>query len=182
MHRSPGSKTVNAISGISKSERSHPSCACRFHGCSAKRKSRHRFGADFGLRFQTFGGFAPGLLLVASWDMPKKAAENPSPLTSSPAERLARLLSANSGICYYQDLPDKEFPDVKCSIYGAPKTNELFVRLSNGRVSVVAVAPSPVIFPTMTDRIFGMDAADHAVAFALADRLWESNRAVLAGR
>jgi hypothetical protein len=68
---------------------------------------------------------------------------------------------------------------VKCSIYGAPKTNELFVRISNGKVSFVTVAPSPVEFPVMADRVFGLDAADHSVAFGLADRLWEENREAL---
>ena len=68
---------------------------------------------------------------------------------------------------------------MKCSIYGVPKTNELFVRIANGKISFVAVAPSPLEFPVMADRIFGMDVADHAVAFGLADKLWEQHRAEL---
>lgn len=90
--------------------------------------------------------------------------------------RLERLLRANACIVYHDNLPDRDYPQVKCSIYGAPKTNELFVRISNGRVSFVAVAASPVEFPVMADRIFGLDAADHAVAFGLADQLWQAHR------
>lgn len=95
--------------------------------------------------------------------------------------RLERLLRSKACIVYHDELPDPEFPAVTCSIYGAPKTNELFVRLTNGRVAFVAVAPSPVEFPVMADRLFGLDAADHAVAFGLADRLWEKNRLALTG-
>ncbi len=99
-----------------------------------------------------------------------------------PEARLERLLRSNAGIVFHENLPDREHPQVKCSIYGAPKTNELFVRISNGRVSFVAVAPSPVEFPVMADRVFGLDASDHAVAFHLADQLWEKHRAALLTR
>lgn len=104
-----------------------------------------------------------------------------NPLRGSPKEQLHRLLEANACIVYHHDLPDPEYPAIRCSIYGAPKTNELFVRLSNKVVEFVAVAPSPVAFPTMADRIFGLDVLDHSVAFELADRLWEIHRAELIG-
>jgi hypothetical protein len=96
--------------------------------------------------------------------------------------RLERLLRAKACIVYHENLPDREHPQVKCSIYGAPKSNELFVRISNGRVSFVAVAPSPVEFPVMGDRVFGLDAADHAAAFGLADQLWLKHCAALLAR
>lgn len=96
-----------------------------------------------------------------------------------PAERLKVLLQAKQCIVYHEDLPDPEYPDVKCSVYGAPRTNELFVRLSNGERAFVEVAPSPVTFPVMADRIFGLDVEDHAVAFGLADQMWERYRAEL---
>ena len=95
------------------------------------------------------------------------------------SERLDRLLRANGCIVYHEDIPDREYAQVKCSIYGAPKTNELFVRLSNRGFSVVAVAPSPLAYPVMADRVFGLDVADHAVAFGLADKLWELHRSEL---
>ena len=103
------------------------------------------------------------------------------PPDETPEQRLQRLLQSNGCIVYHNALPDPEYPNVKCSIYGAPKTNELFVRLTNGTVEFVGVAPSPVVFPVMADRIFGLDVLDHAVAFELADRLWETHRTDLAG-
>jgi len=96
-----------------------------------------------------------------------------------PGVRLDRLLRSNGCIVFEDNLPDREFPHVKCSIFGAPKTNELFVQLSNGKVSFVGVAVSELLFPVMADRVFGIDAADHAVAFELADRIWDKNRAAL---
>jgi hypothetical protein len=110
--------------------------------------------------------------------MPRPPLSNEPP----PETRLERLLRSNSGIVYHENLPDREHPQVKCSIYGAPKTNELFVRISNCHVSFVAVAPSPVEYPVMADRVFGLDAADHTVAFGIADQLWEKHRAVLLAR
>jgi hypothetical protein len=86
------------------------------------------------------------------------------------------MLRGNACIVYHEGIPDREYPDVKCAIYGDPKANELFVRLSHGSVSFVAVAPSPLDYPVMADRVFGLDVADHAVAFGLADKLWEQHR------
>lgn len=103
------------------------------------------------------------------------------PPDEMPEQRLQRLLQSNGCIVYHNELPDPEYPNVKCSIYGAPKTNELFVRLTNGVKEFVAVAQSPVMFPVMADRIFGLDVLDHAIAFELADRLWETHRTDLAG-
>lgn len=95
---------------------------------------------------------------------------------NSPAARLEQYLRAHACIPYEENLPDREFPRIKCSIYGVPKTNELFVRLTNGILSFVAVTPSPLVSPAMADRIFGIDAADAQVAFGLADKLWEDHR------
>lgn len=97
----------------------------------------------------------------------------------TPEARLERLLRARACIVYHDDLPDPEFPHVRCSIFGAPKTNELFVKLTNGTVTFVAVTPSPVSFPAMADRLFGLDDSDHSVAFGLADQLWELHRSAL---
>lgn len=93
--------------------------------------------------------------------------------------RLARLLQAKACIVYHEDLPDREFPTVRCSIYGAPKTNELFVKLTNGSVTFVEAVESGVLFPPMADRIFGMDVLDQQIAFSLAERMWENHKAAL---
>jgi hypothetical protein len=91
-------------------------------------------------------------------------------------KRLAKLLRAKGTIPYHENLPDKEHAYVKCSIYGAPKTNELFVKLTNGEVTFVEVIESGLLHPAMADRIFGMDISDSNDAFALAERMWKKYR------
>jgi hypothetical protein len=94
----------------------------------------------------------------------------------SPEAKLAQLLQSNSYIVYHDQIPDREHPHVKCSIFGALKTNELYVRVENSKRAYVAVAPSPLVFPVMADRIFGLDASDEKVAFGLADQLWDKHK------
>ncbi len=93
-----------------------------------------------------------------------------------PVARLAALLRTDKYIPFHVDLPDKEFPYVTLSIYGAVQTNELFVRLTNGISTFVEVIDSPLFAPAMADRIFGMDALDADVAFARANEMWEKHR------
>ena len=57
--------------------------------------------------------------------------------------------------------------------------NELFVKLTNGTVTFVEAIESPLLSPPMADRIFGMDVLDNAVAFNLADQMWEKHKAAL---
>jgi hypothetical protein len=97
-----------------------------------------------------------------------------SPLDA--AQRLAELLRTKGVIPYHVDMPDKEFPYVKGSIYGAPKTNELFVKLTNGKVTFVEAIESGLLHPAMADRIFGMDVMDWNDAIALAERMWEKHK------
>jgi len=68
---------------------------------------------------------------------------------------------------------DKEYPYIKLSIWGSIPTNELFVKLSNGVVEFVASVPSPLIYPVMADRRFGIDVSDHRAAIELAEKLWD---------
>jgi hypothetical protein len=100
---------------------------------------------------------------------------------ASPAARLDHYLKANACIPYEENLKDREHPHITCSIFGVPKTNELFVRITNGTLSFVEVTPSPVAFPVMADRVFGIDVADAHAAFALAEKLWERHRDALLG-
>lgn len=93
--------------------------------------------------------------------------------------RLDRLLQSNGCIVYHENLPDREYPEVLCSIYGATKSNELFVRLTNGTSTFVEAVPSDLLHPPMADRIFGMDIADHHTAFNLATSMWEKYQNVL---
>ena len=102
--------------------------------------------------------------------------ENQSPSDQSAQHQLEGILRSNRVIRFFEELPDKEFPFVKCSIYGATKTNELFVRISSGKISFVESLPSRLITPPMEDRIFGMDAWDQEDAFGLAELMWQKYR------
>lgn len=108
-----------------------------------------------------------------------REAEHPGTSDVDPKTRLEELIRSNRVVRFYEDIPDKEYPFVTCSIYGARKTNEIFVRLSNGQVSFVGAAPSRLQAPPMEDRIFGMDVLDQQDAFRLAEQLWKSHRAAL---
>lgn len=103
--------------------------------------------------------------------------------SSSPApndaDRLAALLKAEACIPYIVDSQDKEYPYITLSVYGAPKTNELFIRLSNGEVSFVEAIRSPLIYPFMADRIFGIDTMDQEAAINHALAMWERHKDAL---
>ena len=92
------------------------------------------------------------------------------------SDRLAKLIAENQVIVFEAGFPDEEFPYVICSMWGAMPSNEIFVRLTNGVVSFVESVPSPLIFPTMADRVFGMDVVDSQVAVELADRMWAAHK------
>jgi hypothetical protein len=77
------------------------------------------------------------------------------------------------------DVPDREYPYVVWSIWGAITTNELFVRVGNGQLSFVESAKSGLIAPTMGDRIFGMDVSDEREADELVNRMWETHKSEL---
>jgi hypothetical protein len=96
------------------------------------------------------------------------------------AARLDALLASNEHIIpYMENVADREFPFVTLSVYGATETNELFLSLTNGRIRFVEVIESPVFFPVMADRIFGIDVLDSHAALSHADQMWEKHKAEL---
>jgi hypothetical protein len=95
---------------------------------------------------------------------------------ASPAQRLQAFLAAKQLIVFEDDIRDKEYPYIRCSMWGAIPTNELFVRLTNGEVTFVDCVPSPLEVPVMADRMFGMDVFDAQAAGALADAMWERHK------
>jgi len=111
-----------------------------------------------------------------------KSVDNTPQSQNNAATRLAALLETTKFIPFEIDIADKEYAYIKLSIYGAIETNELFVKLTNGKAVFVDVVESPLDYPRMGDRIFGMDASDAQVSFALATRLWEANKNTLIQR
>lgn len=99
--------------------------------------------------------------------------------TPNDADRLAALLKAEACIPFIVDSADHEYRYITLSVYGAPKTNELFIRLTNGEVSFVEAIPSPLIYPFMADRIFGMDVMDNQAAINHALGMWERHKHAL---
>lgn len=77
---------------------------------------------------------------------------------------------------FADEIPDKEYPYIRCSMWGAIPTNELFVSLSNGEVFFVECIPSPLDVPVMSDRVLGMDEEDADAAGDLADAMWANHR------
>jgi len=101
-------------------------------------------------------------------------------LQFTPAARLARLRQARAGgVLLHEATFSRRHPQVKLVIYGAIRTNELFVELSNSERSFVDVVPSPLAWPLMADRVFGIDVSDAMVAFDRVDRLWKRHKAEL---
>lgn len=90
----------------------------------------------------------------------------------APAVRLRALLAENAVIRYLERVRDREFPSIHWSVFGAPATNELFVCVSNGRTDFVEAIESPLLYPPMADRIFGIDVADLRAAEELSGRMW----------
>jgi len=105
----------------------------------------------------------------------------PSNANSAEA-RLTALLGTKDCIPFHDNLPDKEYPYIQLSIYGSIKTNELFVKITNGEAVFVEAIPSPLISPSMANRIFGMDVEDSQVAFGHAEMMWEKHKDVLIRR
>lgn len=94
-------------------------------------------------------------------------------------ERLADFIKCRQAIQFVADADDKEYPYIKLSVWGAIPTNELFIKLSNGVVEFVGVTPSPLIFPGMGDRRFGMDVNDERAAYACAEAVWDKHKGQL---
>lgn len=69
---------------------------------------------------------------------------------------------------------DKKHGDIQWTVFGAIDTNEVIVRATvNGR-HFYRAAPSPLVFPPMADRIFGIDVMDDRLAQHLSGELWQS--------
>ena len=95
-------------------------------------------------------------------------------------ERLNTLLAKKNALIPYQEnATDKEYPQISYWVYGAPKTGELFIKITNGKASFVKAIPSPVAYPQMSDRRFGIDEADLQASFEAADALWAKPKAEL---
>jgi hypothetical protein len=95
------------------------------------------------------------------------------------ALRLAEAIARGEVIAYLEDSGDKEYPDLRWSIYGLPRTGEIAVRVSIGDLTLAIAEASPLQLPAMEDRIFGIDVVDQQLANELSETLWTSHADVL---
>lgn len=105
----------------------------------------------------------------------KKAKRSPSK-PSVAERRLAAMLGTKYCIPFHENLPDKKYKYIQLSIYGSVRTNELFIKLTNGKAVFVEAIGSPVLVPSMASRIFGMDVEDSKEAFRHAEVMWQKHK------
>jgi hypothetical protein len=88
--------------------------------------------------------------------------------------RLNEAKAAGKAILFGEDLQDKEHAEVTWTQYGLMDSNEVVVVARYRGRSFAIAGPSPLLYPVMADRVFGMDVADEQYAFELSDRLWSN--------
>lgn len=94
-------------------------------------------------------------------------------------ERLKAAVTAGRVISYGNDTPDKECPEVRWAWFGLIDTNEIVVVAQYRDLEFAIAEPSPLIYPAMADRIFGIDVADGNLTMELSKRLWPKIRKYL---
>ena len=85
---------------------------------------------------------------------------------------LDQLLQAKSLIPFMENTPDSDVEGMLWFIYGHPAKNEIVVALIRGPESLIAAVPSPVLYPRMAERIFGLDMDDMRVAEELSHAIF----------
>lgn len=88
-------------------------------------------------------------------------------------KELDSLIGANALIPYMDKTKDTQHDGLFWFIYGHPQTNELIVALDAGESWIIAAIPSPVAYPCMADRIFGIDYEDMAACEALSHEIFK---------
>jgi hypothetical protein len=87
-------------------------------------------------------------------------------------ERLQGAIHSKNVIPFFTERPDNYSPGVFWSIYGLVDTNEIVVVARHGDRKFATAGPSPLLYPAMIDRLFGMDVDDQAYAQELSHQLW----------
>lgn len=88
-------------------------------------------------------------------------------------ERLHAIVMSGKVLEFFST-PDKEFSRLQWTVFGAIETNEIIVRASVSGTHFYHSEPSPLLFPLMIDRRFGIDVMDDALAQRLSNELWQS--------
>lgn len=95
------------------------------------------------------------------------------------ALRVAEIIGCEQAIEYAAAMPDNDHPGITWSIFGLPASGEIAVLVRAGTLVLGMVAPSTLLVPTMSERIFGIDISDERLAERLSDELWAEHSARL---
>lgn len=96
--------------------------------------------------------------------------------TNNEHERIKRSINEPDSIKFHIDVPDKDYPEIKWSIYGLPKTNEIAVMVKAKNLVFYIAAQSNLYSPHMSNRIFGLEVVDQDLADDLSNKLWDSKK------
>ena len=86
-------------------------------------------------------------------------------------QRLKALIAEKTTLHFFS-AEDKEHQNIEWSVYGVPATNEIVVSVTNSISTFFISGDSPLLFPAMADRRFGIDIADSSLAGELSHLLW----------
>jgi hypothetical protein len=89
------------------------------------------------------------------------------------AQQVIEAIVIGQVIAYASGMADKEYPEISWAIFGLPITGEIAVLARVGDLRLGRAAPSPLLIPKMSERVFGIDLADHDLAMQLSGELWE---------
>ena len=93
-------------------------------------------------------------------------------------ERLHTIVESGRVLEFFSTT-DKKFEQIQWTVFGAIETNEVIVRATVKGQHFYRAAPSPLLYPWMVDRRFGIDVADNALAEHLSNELWQSQGEVM---
>ena len=74
---------------------------------------------------------------------------------------------------HYFAEPDKERSDITWEVLGDEETEEIVVRAKVGQKIYEERQRSPIAFPQMCERIFGIDESDLQMSFEMSNRIYE---------
>ena len=71
-----------------------------------------------------------------------------------------------------ENMADVSLAGLTWTVFGVVETHALAVRARAGRFEVIGRVSSPVFYPPMANRLFGIDAADSVVVEGLSGTMW----------
>lgn len=90
--------------------------------------------------------------------------------------RIEKAIKQSDTIIFDEEISDKDYPEIKWSIYGLSNSNEIAVKVYVGALSFYIAEKSQLISPPMNDRMFGLDVSDQQLAAQLSNNLWEKHQ------